>query len=80
MTKTIAECGHIIQLMCSTKPIRDLCQMNCATVLACGHGCVKKCGLPCNQSDCVEPVTTSQVNLCGHKITAICGMYQQSKS
>ncbi|KAI9558322.1 hypothetical protein GHT06_015075 [Daphnia sinensis] len=72
MTKIIPECGHEVQVACSTEPTRLLCKELCNLKLPCGHACKKKCCEPCNQADCNEPVTTSRLNICGHHVTLDC--------
>ena len=72
VVKTIEECGHAINVECSAVPTRKDCQKSCKAELECGHRCTKKCSEPCTRNDCVELVTTSAVNLCGHKITIAC--------
>ncbi len=76
MTKTIAECGHKVDLACSVEPTRALCIEACSSVLSCGHLCKKKCCEPCDSADCNELVTTPHVNVCGHKVTLSCKTYK----
>jgi hypothetical protein len=79
MTKIIPECGHEVDLPCSTEPIRNLCKKMCASELPCGHLCKKKCCEPCNQADCEEPLTTTKVNICGHHVTLSCNDFHKGE-
>ncbi|EFX71347.1 hypothetical protein DAPPUDRAFT_129702 [Daphnia pulex] len=76
--RMIPECGHEVDLPCSTEPTRALCKKMCASELPCGHLCKKKCCEPCNQADCVEPLTTIKVNLCGHHVTLSCKDFHEA--
>jgi hypothetical protein len=79
MTKMIPECGHEVDLPCSTEPTRALCKKMCASELPCGHLCKKKCCEPCNQADCEEPLTTTKVNICGHHVTLSCKDFHEGE-
>ena len=46
--------------------------MPCEIVLECGHRCKKRCSEPCSSEDCVELVTTEEMNICNHKIAIPC--------
>ena len=70
--KTIAECGHYIDVHCGYKPTRADCKERCSSKLECGHDCVKKCCDPCTSDDCTDPVRLDSANFCGHPITLPC--------
>lgn len=70
--KVIPECGHEVELMCSIVPSRALCKQPCSLELDCGHRCRKRCCDQCSTADCVEPVTTDIVSLCGHRMILRC--------
>ena len=75
----IPGCGHQVELTCSTEPVRALCKEMCVSMLPCGHLCRKKCCEPCNQTGCEEPLKTTKMNICGHRVTLSCKTFHEGK-
>ena len=65
--KKIATCGHTIRFRCDTEPTPNDCTHPCTKQLACGHACVKKCGVKsCEPCDTKQSITIG----CKHESVA----------
>ncbi|XP_054156808.1 NFX1-type zinc finger-containing protein 1-like [Oppia nitens] len=67
VTKTIPNCGHQIDEICSGDMI---CNNPCENILDCGHKCDLKCGIDC-QPFCRVGVIKTDPN-CGHSYWSLC--------
>ena len=70
VNKTIDECGHKIELPCSTEPTRAHCQKQLSRELPCGHSSKIGCGLDLDKVQCSFPCKA--LLECGHNCLRRC--------
>ncbi|XP_071786066.1 NFX1-type zinc finger-containing protein 1-like [Asterias amurensis] len=69
VSKSMPECGHVIQVQCSRFE-SITCTEPCPRTLSCGHACKRACGAECTTYCTVK--VSKHVTKCGHDVLMDC--------